>query len=197
MMQLPGGRSNLSDDYEKFYDDFQTALNEDLSKTHLSIMILGPNTEQTTPAAQLRKFIIEKCKSQAVTIKGEHKKLIGTYTKTLGAGSHLCGYELYLAKTKVDAVIIIPASAGSLVELGMFALVKEVCQRTLVLFSDVYSDETIPTFIHLGPKLAYKLQGATVEFVNYPQKDLIWETVAKFVEISKANKFHGRLLRTP
>lgn len=184
----------MFDDYATFYDGFQANLDEDFNKTQFSIMVLGPNTDKTTPAAQLRKFIIEKCESHGVTIKGEHKKLIGAYTRILGAGSHLCGYELYLAKKGVDAVIIIPASAGSWVELGMFALVEDVCQRTLVLFSDKYSDETIPTFIHLGPKLAYKKQGASVQYVDYTEKDLAWTTVAEFVQISKANKFHKTIL---
>lgn len=184
----------MFDDYAKFYDDFQANLDEDFNKTQFSIMVLGPNTDKTTRAAQLRKFIIEKCESHGVTIKGEHKKLSGAYTKILGAGSHLCGHELYLAKERVDAVIIIPASAGSLVELGMFALVQDVCQRTLVLFSHKYLDETIPTFIHLGPKLAYKKQGASVHYVDYRKKHLAWTTVAQFVEVSKANKFHKTIL---
>jgi hypothetical protein len=186
----------LLDEFEKLVNEFEASLDEEINKIRLRVMILGPNTDGTTTEAELRKFIIEKCEEQAITIKGEHKKLIEVYKKKIGTGGNLCGFELILAQKGVDAVIIIPASPGSLVELGMFANIEDICRRTLVLFSENYKDDSEPSFIHLGPKLAYKNQGATVEFVNYIEKEKVWKIVNQFVQIYKANKLHKTILKS-
>jgi hypothetical protein len=184
----------LSDDYGGLISEYDAAISSKIEETPLKIMVLGPNTAATNSGAELRKFIIEKCRAYAVTIMGEHEKLIAVYRKKLGAGGHLCSHELTLATTVVDAIIIIPASPGSFVELGMFANVGDVCRRTLVLFNQDYVDEKKPTFIHLGPKVAYQNQGATVEFVNYSEKERVWEIVDRFVQIYKGNKFTKAIL---
>jgi hypothetical protein len=185
----------VSDDYKEFISEFQSAITSKFDKTRLKIMVLGPNIDEKNNGAKLRKFIVEKCQEYAVAIRGEHKELVEMYKQIVGAGSHLCVYELDLAE-QMDAIIIIPDSAGSLVELGMFANMEDICRRTLVLFSDEYGDENKPSFINLGPQLAYKNQGGKVRFVRYIEKEQIWDIVKGFIQIFKANKVNRERFRS-
>lgn len=182
-------------------DDFASLLKvcedeaiERWRKTKISVMVFGPNTEGTTPGGQLRRFIIQKCKAHGIAIKGEHKELIDVYRKILGSDRNLCTMELDWAN-RVNAVVIIPDSAGALVELGMFSFFGRICSKTIVLFKDKYSPDRKLSFINLGPKLAYEEKKAKIEYVNYQEKELVWNKVEEFLLGFRAAKWEQSLLK--
>lgn len=152
-------------------------------------MVLGPNTAKRTLGARLRKSIIEACKAYATSVRGEHEQLIKIHQQITGTGHNLCSMERDMARHNVDAVVIIPDSAGSLVELGMFALEDDICEKTLVLFNDKYALEYEPSFMHRGPKLAYQARKSLIEFVNYRKRELVLDKVRQFLQSRKALKY--------
>ncbi len=94
------------------------------------------------------------------------------------------------AAEHVDAIIMIPDSAGSLVELGMFALSPKVREKTIILFKDKYSLPAAQlSFVYLGPTLAYQASNAPIEFLDYRRKELAWQKVKDFLHSKRADKY--------
>lgn len=169
---------------DKVLEEYDRMLSEDYEKTKLCVMVLGPNTDKTTPGAQLREFIVQQCRVHGIGIKGERDELINTYRERVGSKQNLCSMERHFAHRVANALVIIPDSAGSLVELGMFAFDDKISFKTLVLFSDEYPYEleTQPSFIQVGPKLAYEARRVPTLVVNYKEKELVWEKVDEFLQ---------------
>lgn len=160
----------------------------------ISVMVLGPNTGSKRISAQLRKHIINKCNDYGILVRTEHEDFIEVHRKLLGSGRNLCGLE-YNAAKHVGAIVVIPDSPGSLVELGMFSFLEKVCEKTLILFSDKYlSPDAQLNFVFLGPKLAYEERNARIEFVDYKSKDLAWERVKDFLHGRRALKWERSVL---
>lgn len=176
-------------DLDRFAKNWNEGFDERMDKIQINVMVLGPNTDKRTLGAQLRNFIIGKCKAYATTVKGEHEQLISIHKQRMGAGHNLCSMERDMAKYDIHAVVIIPDSPGSFVELGMFAFEDRICSKTLVLFNGDYEQETEPSFMHRGPKLAYRHRGASIEFVNYRKKELAWGKVYNFLHIRKTLEY--------
>ena len=150
-------------------------------------MVFGPNTDHTDRGAQLRKFIIEQCNIHHTLVESEHEKLIEIHKKITGSTHNLCHMERELAKS-VDGIIILPYSAGSLVELGMFAFESDIHAKTFVLFSDEYDKDLKDSFIGLGPKMSYHIGGASVEVIDYRKKKMAWSKIYQFLLDRKARK---------
>ena len=158
-------------------------------------MVFGPNTDGREIGSQLRKYIIEKCSEYGILVRTEHEDLKKVHSKILGSGRNLCGLEYNTAK-HVNAIVMIPDSPGSLVELGMFAFAGKICSKTLILFRDKYSlPDAQLSFVYLGPKLSYEERKAKIEFVNYRRKKLVWQRVRAFLHEIKALKWEESALR--
>ena len=179
--------------YEEFIENYQINFPERYGKTKINVMVLGPNIKKQTPSAKLRKFILDQCRGHRTAIKGEHKRLIRAFRRTAGSNISLCSMELDIARNEVDAVIIIPDSDGSFVELGLFSLVDEVCHKTLLLFDKKHIAEEGNvdklSFIHLGPKRAYESRRAVVDYVDYSDKESAWLKVDNFLQDFRASKY--------
>lgn len=169
-------------------------LKEDAKRIKINVLLLGPGTNKEKQGAKLRKYISRKCnrKSERNAIYGERKDLIEAFQKAIKY-SDLCTYELHLVKNWANAIIIIPDSAGSLVELGLFALEDNIHPKTLVLFSNKYNPHDEPDFISLGPKQSYTNGRAFIETVDYGDKELVWNIVDEFLSKMKSRKFSKNL----
>jgi len=174
----------LSRIYNKQVEAEYSQLFEDLyNKTVIKILLLGPNTKETHPGSQLRKYIARKCKGQRHTLYAERKRLINSYTKMSGKYSDFCDYEKRLAEL-ANAIIIIPDSAGSLVELGLFVFRDDMHEKILVLFSNEYPASCL-NFINLGPRKAYNIRNAWVKDIDYRNKKAAWSIVDDFLDKRK------------
>ena len=96
-------------------------------KTVISILVFGPNTNHTTLGAKLRSYIIQQCRDYFVTVRCEHTDFITNHRSMLGENKNLVFAELDAARF-VDAIIIIPDSPGSFVELGMLSPCKPILE---------------------------------------------------------------------
>ena len=93
--------------------------------------------------------------------------------------------------TIADSVVIIPSSAGSLAELGLFALDDDVAPKMIVLFDRQYR-RVKGSFVMEGPKLALDKRGADIEFVDYANFDRVWALVEKQLQIRRVIKMDRR-----
>ena len=142
----------------------------------------------------LRKHILHKCDEYGILVRTEHADFQEPYRKLLGFRRNLCGLE-YDAARHVDALIIIPDSPGSFIELGMFSLIGQVCEKTLILFSNCFSSPDKQfNFVFLGPKLSYEERKAKIEFIDYQNTDLAWERVYEFLHERRALKWEQSVL---
>lgn len=174
---------------KEFFAAFAIAQDQEWDKTRISIMVFGPNTDGKKIGSSLRKYIIKKCNEYGVVVRTEHEAFIDIHSKILGSNRSLCTMELKVAE-HVDAIIMIPDSAGSLVELGMFALSPKVREKTIILFKDKYSLPAAQlSFVYLGPTLAYQASNAPIEFLDYRRKELAWQKVKAFLHSKRADKY--------
>jgi hypothetical protein len=178
-------------DVEKEYSDLLKACSD---KTKIKVLIFGPNTDTNSSGSILREYIASSCKSPKVPVYAERKTLIKSYEKQIGKYSDFCDYEKKLAEF-VDAIIIIPDSAGSLVELGMLAHETELHTKILVLFNKEYiKPNDPPSFIDIGPRKAYQIRRATISDVDYSDKGTILKIVEDFLDQRKAVIFSKKHL---
>ena len=110
----------------------------------------------------------------------------------MGEHSNLCIYEAHLADKWADAIIIIPDSAGSLVELGLFTLRHKIHPKIMVLFNTQHP-ATENSYINQGPRLDYKLGDAVVEDVEYTELDTVWNLVDDFLKKIKVKVLSDKL----
>jgi hypothetical protein len=185
----------MSLEYKDIVEKFDTDTALAVQEAKVCIMFLGPDLKTLGHASKLRACLIDTFKTETITIKGEHKELIAVHKRYLGTASDLCRVELDLAVRLIDGIVIIPYSAGSLVELGMFTFYPTICKKTLVLFSQEFNNPKEPSFIWSGTRQAYKLRGATIEFVDYSQTDSTINKVKEFITNIRALKYDANLVK--
>ncbi len=163
------------------------ALDKGLAEARVDVLVLGPDVSgrRLKPAAKLRKELLKRCKAFGASVLGEHREMIEIAEKRLGRGHNLCTYEVFLAGT-VDLIVLLPASPGSIAELGLFSLQRETAPKTLILFAREYKGER--SYIMDGPTRAIEMQNAKIEYVDYGQIDRVWDIVEGAIEKTKAIK---------
>ncbi len=157
------------------------ALEKDIASTSVDVLVLGPSLDgsQLGAGARLRKAILERCEDFGAAAMGEHKELMRVARKRLGKDHDLCSYERYLAPF-FDLIVIIPSSPGSFVELGLFALERDLWQKTLVLFDREY--KACKSYIVKGPRRAFVKGRAVVRNVDYEATERVWRIVQGRIE---------------
>jgi hypothetical protein len=176
-----------SDELARLRDRLDRGLDEWRDSTPLAILVLGPSMEgpDLVPGARLRAEIYRRCPEYGAAVKGELKELIADAKAKMGAGFDLCLHEMNLA-SRCDVVIIIPASAGSFAEFGLFALDGEVCAKSLILLDQSYKKKN--TFLRQGPAKAYEIRKAIVKRVKYDEVEQVWQLVATELQKRRAAK---------
>ena len=167
--------------------EYEKIMKKAFERTKISVLIMGPNKDKTLPSYLLRKYIADNCTGQRISIFPEWKELVKLYKQSAGKYGHFCDYEMGLAKI-AKAIIIIPDSAGSFVELGMLSDKVILHPNTLILFSKSHSP-TESSFINLGPRKAYRLHHAQIHNIDYTDKVKAWTIVDDFLEQRKMHVF--------
>jgi hypothetical protein len=141
----------------------------------------APRKNSKNTAAVLRYFLFKNLTNAGwyVTL-GEYEKLISATAPLLGDQNNAALAEFDHAKSKrTDAVVLLPSSPGSFLELGSFCHDEEICRKMLVIVDAQY--ETHQNYMNTGPVLEAKANGAKVEFIDYANKSLCWTSVEPFV----------------
>ncbi len=173
-----------SEQLKSLRDRLIKGIEEEIASTPVDVLVLGPSVDgmRLRMAASLRKELLQRCSefgAKVMAVAAEHKDLVAAARRTLGKNYNLCQYERRLAK-ECDLIIMLPASPGSYVELGLFALEDWACAKSLILF-DVSCKDT-KSFINLGPRRAYKLQRAIIKNVNYREKYKVLSIVKTIID---------------
>lgn len=184
---------HMANDYVGFVRDYESATLASASEEQISVLVLGPNTRSRKPGAKLRKYIVDQCdKHKRITVKGEHKSLIQIFEQVAGEFADLCYYEFDLAN-RVNALVIIPSSSGSFIELGMFSVLESVCANSLVLFDRNFESHE-DSFVKLGAKRAFDNRGGETIYIDYTDKEHAWSLVDKYLQNKQNNKRLRRIL---
>lgn len=187
---------SLPKDNKEFFLLLKQDTSDRWDKIHISVLIFGPDIEstKTNGSSLLRKHIMHKCGKIGILVRAEHDGFDAAFVETLGSKRNLCQME-YLAALHADALIIIPDSPGSFIELGMFSQTPKVCSKTLILFHESYADPKKQlNFVFQGPKKSYESRRATIRFVDYKSQDAAWDVVYDFLHEIKANKWDDSVL---
>lgn len=179
---------NFSETLDKYQEETQKRWD----KTSISILVFGPNVNGTTLSSKLRNYILNKCKNIGVTIRCEHDEFISNHRNMVGANRNLCIPEINAARF-VDAIIIIPDSPGSFIELGMLSICPQFHQKVKILFNRKHEGDG--SFVNEGPKLAFEENSAKISYVNYRGKKAIWDEVEQFLGEKRASKYEKGIIR--
>lgn len=115
-----------------------------------------------------------------IVTMGEYKNLVGAAEPLLGTRNNAASAELLHAKHSADAIIMLPSSPGSFLELGAFSLHADVCQKMLIVIDKKHEDDD-PNYFNTGPIPAARKKGATVVFIEYQNTDACWSLVRDFI----------------
>lgn len=186
----------MKKDYRLLMKKVDKGLQKELGRPEIKICVflLGPGDSDESSGKSLRKYLEKKCDKYGVAVKGEHKELVRIFNERTEGLLDLCIMEDWFAREYANAVIIIPYSAGSLVEMGMFTWKPEICSKTMLILSEEFPEEK-ESFINQGTSIHYRAKGGTVTSVDYTKKRKIWKEVWNFLLKYKAEKYEEVLLK--
>jgi len=141
----------------------------------------APRKNSRNSAAILRHFLFHKLTEAGwqVTL-GEYEKMIGATAPLLGDQNNAALAEFDHAKSRrTDAIVMLPSSPGSFLELGSFCHDENICRKMLVIVDAQY--RTHKNYMNTGPIIEAEANGAKIEFIDYSDKDLCWISVEPFV----------------
>lgn len=183
-------------DLVKLYQSIDDSF--DIEDTRIRILVFGPNLDKDGTGSELRRHIVQKCKyDEFIIVLAEHEEIQELYLKILGPIHDLCKMEFHLAVDKdknngydlIDGIILLPDSAGSLVELGMFVIEEGIHRKMLVLFNNKYETTITDSLIGKGAKLALDNgRRATTRIIDYQDFENSWAEVSEFLDLIKYNK---------
>jgi len=159
---------------------------------------LGPALDGDEPGSELRKHIIQKCNdAQFIVVLTEYMQMQELFEKLLGPVYDLCKMEFFLAHGKdkntghniIDGIVILPNSAGSFIELGMFVIQEEIHSKMLILFNKDHEPTITDSFVGKGAKMAFDNgHRAITKLMDYQDLDSTWSEISKFLELIRFNK---------
>lgn len=181
------GRPHI--DWDKLYTSIADAV--DPSDVGIRILVLGPSLDDDGPASLLRRHIIQECNhAQFTVVLAEYPQIQQLFEKLWGPLNDLCKAEFCLAYEKdkdtghniIDGIIILPNSAGSFIELGMFVIEEEIHDKMLVLFNKDHETTITDSFVGKGAKMALdNARRATTTLTDYRDLDSAWSEVSRFL----------------
>ena len=140
-----------------------------------------PNRGAKNKAKRLRFELYHKLSDFGwVVTMGEYQKLVDAATGLLGARNNAATAELLHARKSTDAIVMLPSSPGSFLELGAFALYEDVCRKMLIIIDSKHEKDD-PNYLNMGPIPGARKKGAQVVFIDYDDHDTCWASVEEFI----------------
>jgi len=151
-----------------------------MSAVTLNVIVFGPGDKDTRPSGCLRRRLLDHCRKYGCTPRTEHSDMARLDASMKHNLTNLCTMEKDHV-LNADAIVIIPDSPGSFVELGMFALHKDIPSKCLLLLDREYFPTSPESFVALGPVKAYAQKHARIEYVQYQEADEVTSLVDGFL----------------
>jgi hypothetical protein len=156
----------------------------------------SPRKNARNQAAVLRYKLYHALEGEGwIVTLGEYEKLIEAADPLLGDHNNAALAEISHARsTETDAIIMLPSSPGSFLELGAFSNIEEICIKMLVIVDAQYREHK--NYMNSGPIKAAQDNRADVRFIDYADFNTCWEAVEAFVT-ARARKKAARGIVTP
>lgn len=141
-----------------------------------------PRQAKKNVASLLRFELYQRLSSEGwVVTLGEYRELVNATHSTFGDHNNAAAAEIAHAKSRsLDAIVMLPSSPGSFLELGAFSLNQAICRKMIVVIDSQYEKHV--NYMNAGPVRNARSFGAKVFFENYQDHDSIWGLVAPFVQ---------------
>lgn len=128
-----------------------------------------------------------------IVTMGEYQNLIDAANPLLGSRNNAASAEILHAKHSTDAIVMLPSSPGSFLELGAFALHPDVCQKMLIIIDKKHENDD-PNYLNTGPIPSASRKGATVMFIDYDDQGSCWDAVESFVSDQGSRVAESKML---
>jgi hypothetical protein len=166
----------------------KAAIDKSISAAAVDVVIMGPALPEpgkvALPAAALREILIRNCESWGAAVAPEHG-IIRAAATGLGTGHDLCTYEHFVV-THCDLLVIVPDSAGSLCELGYFAMQQDTCKKMIILHNERYP--AVGSYVAEGPTRAALQHRAIVHYIDYNDVNAAWALVRAPIEVIRTRR---------
>ena len=154
----------------------------------LKIFLAGPYIEKQNagpevkelPAVALRKSLLLHLEQRNDVSLGEHRGMLNLTSEIVDGLAHAALAELAVIRKEIDAVIIIPASAGSFCELGAWSQIKPIAEKMLILCDKEHEGQQ--SYMSTGVLTLAAYHGARVHWVDYNDIESAKTLVAQFLE---------------
>jgi hypothetical protein len=180
----------MTDDMGRVRQLLEESIDVELARTRVDIVVMGPGLSEESAAARLRRVIIDEAKEYGATIQPEHRGLVEAASAKLGSAHHLTAYEVHLVGIS-DLVVLIPASPGSLCELGLFSTYRRFSEKLLILASREHP--RTGSYIADGPLTAARHNRAEVRYVEYADTSTAWGYVERRIQRVRVERSMLRL----
>lgn len=157
---------------------------------------IKPRFGEKNKAKRLRYVLYHKLNGIGwVVTMGEYHKIFQAADPLLGSRNDAANAELLHAKRFTDAIVMLPSSPGSFLELGAFAMHPDVCQKMLIIVDKKHENDN-PNYFNTGPILGAENKGAKILFLDYDDHDACWKEVEYFV-MDQGHRVAERKLLAP
>lgn len=156
----------------------------------------APRKNAKNKAAVLRYKLYRSLEDEGwIVTLGEYEKLIEAAEPLLGDHNNAALAEIKHARSvETDAIVMLPSSPGSFLELGAFSHIEDICSKMLVIVDAKYREHT--NYMNSGPVKAAMDNRADVRFIDYADIGECWKAVEEFVT-SRARKKAARGIVSP
>lgn len=140
-----------------------------------------PTSAKKNSAKRLRMDLYNRLTNSGINVTmGEYKKLIESTSPLFGTRTNAALAEIAHAKDSTNAVIMLPSSPGSFLELGAFAVIESICRKMLILIDKKYENDDL-NYFNSGPIISAQNNGSIIVFADYDNHDICWTHVEKFI----------------
>lgn len=167
----------------------------------LKVFLAGPYIEtsgkpprigEKNKAKRLRFNLFRRLTDHGwIVTLGEYKELINASAPILGSRNDAANSELIHAKKHANAIIMLPSSPGSFLELGAFSLYEDVCSKMIIIVDKKHEKDNA-NYFNTGPLTGARNKGALVHFIDYDDQISCWKEIDKFLE-SQASRVKERI----
>ncbi|MEQ8952983.1 MAG: hypothetical protein RL120_02545 [Gammaproteobacteria bacterium] len=156
----------------------------------------SPRKNAKNKAAVLRYRLYHALEADGwIVTLGEYEKLIEAADPLLGDHNNAALAEISHARSAdTDAIIMLPSSPGSFLELGAFSNIEEICTKMIVIVDAQYQAHR--NYMNSGPLKAAMDNRADIRFIDYADFDRCWEVASTFVT-ARARKKAAKGIVTP
>lgn len=152
------------------------------------------NTKNTAAVLRYRLFHALEAEGWIVTL-GEYERLVEASNPLLGDHNNSALAEISHARsTETDAIVMLPSSPGSFLELGAFSNIEDICTKMLIIVDAKYRDHK--NYMNSGPIKAAMDNHADVQFIDYSKFEDCWSAVERHV-VARARKKAAKGILAP